>query len=180
MGDRLWLLRGDLDSIESAIAWYIQTWGQHLPGVAEDHTAGVPTATANMAMSVIRKNVKPLPREPHYVDEAVMEMLASDREEAEGRAWEAEQALDEASEWLLRCADALLNAVPMTLDGEKVEGYVTVHITGSFRDDVIAAARRLAQSETASSGERPTPANVPIGPGLSSVTLYDLDRTGVA
>lgn len=56
--DPLWLLRGNLDSLEFAIADHIQRYGQHLPGVQRHTTAGVPTAAANMAMSVIRKNVQ--------------------------------------------------------------------------------------------------------------------------
>jgi hypothetical protein len=56
--DPLWLLRGDLDALESAMAHYMWEWGQHLPGVHEDTSAGAPTAFANMAMSVIRRNVQ--------------------------------------------------------------------------------------------------------------------------
>lgn len=54
----LWLLMGDLDGLESDIAQYIRARGQHLPGVRPDSIAGVPVATANMAMSVIRRNVR--------------------------------------------------------------------------------------------------------------------------
>lgn len=54
----LWLLFGDLDGLESDIAQYIRARGTHLPGVNPDTIAGVPTATANMAMSVIRRNVR--------------------------------------------------------------------------------------------------------------------------
>lgn len=53
----VWTLRGDLDGIEYAIADYIWRSGQHLDGVNPDSIAGVPVATANMAMTVIRKNV---------------------------------------------------------------------------------------------------------------------------
>lgn len=45
----------------------------------------------------------PLPRDgehPHDVDEAVMEMVASDREEAEGRALAAEAELEKVTPWL--------------------------------------------------------------------------------
>lgn len=54
----LWLLTGDLEWLEFAIADYVWKWGQHLPGVHPEHTAGTPVAVANMAMSVIRKNVR--------------------------------------------------------------------------------------------------------------------------
>lgn len=53
-----WLLSGDLEWLEYAIADYVWRWGQHLPGVHRDHSAGVPVAVANMAMTVIRKNVQ--------------------------------------------------------------------------------------------------------------------------
>lgn len=59
MPERAWML-GDLDEIESAIVWYIHRWGQHLPGVWPDTAAGTPVATANMAGTVIRKNVTEL------------------------------------------------------------------------------------------------------------------------
>lgn len=42
---------------------------------------------------------------------------------------------------LQRCADALVNGTPMRIDGELVEGYVTVHVLESFRDEVIEASR---------------------------------------
>jgi hypothetical protein len=51
-----WHLTGDLEWLEFAISDYIVRWGQHLPGV-EDY-AGIPTAVANMAMTVIRKNIR--------------------------------------------------------------------------------------------------------------------------
>ena len=56
----LWLLRGDLNLLESMIAEHIWSFGQHLPGVQPDGIAGTPVAAANMAMDVIRKNVKRL------------------------------------------------------------------------------------------------------------------------
>lgn len=68
--DPLWLLRGDLNTLEYAIADYVQRWGQHLPGVERHTTAGVPVAVANMAMAVIRKNVQriDLPRDSKEAD----------------------------------------------------------------------------------------------------------------
>lgn len=53
-----WLLMGDLDILEGMIAGYIWQYGQHLPGVNGDCIAGTPVAAANMAMSVIRKNLR--------------------------------------------------------------------------------------------------------------------------
>lgn len=50
------VLKGDLDGMEFAIADYIVKWGQHLDGVG-DTIAGLPCAVANMAMTVIRKNI---------------------------------------------------------------------------------------------------------------------------
>lgn len=55
---QLWLLEGDLDALEFAISDYIWRWGQHLPGVHQETRAGTPVAVANMAMTVIRKNVQ--------------------------------------------------------------------------------------------------------------------------
>lgn len=52
------ILVGDLGWLEFAIADYIVRWGQHLPGVHPDTIAGTPTAVANMAMTVIRKNLR--------------------------------------------------------------------------------------------------------------------------
>lgn len=59
-----WVLVGDLDWIEYAIADYIAMWGEHLTGqpyIGEfgPNIAGIPTAAANMAMTVIRKNIEP-------------------------------------------------------------------------------------------------------------------------
>jgi hypothetical protein len=54
----LWLLAGDLDTLEAVIADYVWNYGQHLPGVNPDGIAGTPVAVANMAMSVIRKNIR--------------------------------------------------------------------------------------------------------------------------
>lgn len=52
------VLRGDLGWLEYAIADYIARRGEHLTGRPYDgSTAGIPCATANMAMSVIRKNL---------------------------------------------------------------------------------------------------------------------------
>lgn len=56
--ERLWVLVGNLDDLEYAIADYIYRYGQHLPGVNSDTIAGTPVAAANMAMTVIRKNVR--------------------------------------------------------------------------------------------------------------------------
>lgn len=52
-----WLLTGDLDTLEGMIADYVWNYGQHLPGVRPEGIAGTPVAVANMAMSVIRKNI---------------------------------------------------------------------------------------------------------------------------
>ena len=57
MADRH-VLHGDLDWLEYAIADYIAKWGEHLTGRPYDgNIAGIPCATANMAMTVIRKNI---------------------------------------------------------------------------------------------------------------------------
>lgn len=51
------VLQGDLEGLEFAIANYIARWGQHLDGVHPGSLAGTPVAVANMAMTVIRKNI---------------------------------------------------------------------------------------------------------------------------
>lgn len=56
------VLVGDLDWLEYAIADYVAKWGEHLTGVPYQgefgtNLAGMPTAVANMAMTVIRKNL---------------------------------------------------------------------------------------------------------------------------
>lgn len=56
------VLVGDLDALEYAIADYIAKWGEHLTGRPYQgefgtNIAGIPCAAANMAMSVIRKNL---------------------------------------------------------------------------------------------------------------------------
>jgi hypothetical protein len=61
-----WILTGDLDGLEYAIADYIARWGEHFTGkpyIGEfgPNIAGIPTACANMAMTVIRKNVTRVP-----------------------------------------------------------------------------------------------------------------------
>lgn len=58
---------------------------------------------------------------------------------------------------LLRCADAFLNGVPMRVDGTPIEGYVTVHITEEFRDEVIRAATSTPAHTKEPHGCRPTP-----------------------
>lgn len=63
-----WELIGDLEWLEYAIADYIAKYGEHFTGqlyIGEfgPNIAGIPCAAANMAMSVIRKNIKPLGRE---------------------------------------------------------------------------------------------------------------------
>lgn len=60
-----YLVRDDLDALEASIVQYIWQWGQHLDGVHEDTIAGTPVAAANMAMSVIRKHLVPVP--PLYI-----------------------------------------------------------------------------------------------------------------
>lgn len=60
MADRH-VLVGDLNVLEYAIADYIVRWGQHLDGVDGESIAGTPCAVANMAMTVIRKNLDPAP-----------------------------------------------------------------------------------------------------------------------
>ena len=52
-----YVLAGDLEWLEYAIADYISKWGGHLPGVERHGLAGTPVAAANMAMTVIRKNI---------------------------------------------------------------------------------------------------------------------------
>jgi len=51
------VLAGDLEWMEYAIADYIRLWGRHLDGVDGSTIAGLPCAVANMAMTVIRKNI---------------------------------------------------------------------------------------------------------------------------
>lgn len=58
------VLVGDLHYLEYAIADYIAKWGEHLTGrpyMGEfgPAIAGMPTSVANMAMTVIRKNLEP-------------------------------------------------------------------------------------------------------------------------
>ena len=60
-----WMLTGDLDWLEYAMADYMAKWGEHFTGVPYEgefgvNLAGIPTAFANMAMTVIRKNVQPV------------------------------------------------------------------------------------------------------------------------
>lgn len=59
---------------------------------------------------------------------------------------EAEGGNAGSEDLLRRCVDAFLNASPMVFDGKGVPGYVSVHVTEEFRDEVIAA--RLAAAET--------------------------------
>ena len=155
----LWLLRGDLDSIEAAIAWYIQTWGQHLPGVHPEHTAGVPVATANMAMTVIRKNVRRIPEGGGYhlaaeadgfIDAAVMDMLAADRDEAEQRAWEAEQEVERLTEMLQQ------------IEGEcrsTVTTFTTARIVALIRSHFANADNDLRGSATSPPSAATAPEN---------------------
>lgn len=52
------VVQGELDWLEFAIADYIAKWGEHLTGRPYDgNIAGLPCAVANMAMTVIRKNI---------------------------------------------------------------------------------------------------------------------------
>ena len=52
------VLLGDLDTLEFAIADYIARWGEQWTGRRYDgNIAGLPCAVANMAMTVIRKNL---------------------------------------------------------------------------------------------------------------------------
>lgn len=60
--ERRHILVGGLDWLEYAIADYVAKWGEHLTGkpyIGEfgPNIAGMPTAVANMAMTVIRKNL---------------------------------------------------------------------------------------------------------------------------
>lgn len=60
MSDRLdrHVVQGDLDWLEYAIADHVAKYGEHLTGRPYDgNIAGIPCAVANMAMSVIRKNI---------------------------------------------------------------------------------------------------------------------------
>jgi hypothetical protein len=55
----LWLLTGDLEWLEYATADYIAKWGTQWTGRPYDgNTAGLACAVANMAMTVIRKNIR--------------------------------------------------------------------------------------------------------------------------
>lgn len=56
------VLCGDLEALEYAIADYVAKWGQHFTnkpymGEGGPNIAGMPTAVANMAMTVIRRNL---------------------------------------------------------------------------------------------------------------------------
>lgn len=56
------VLAGDLNWLEYAIADYVAKWGEHFTGrpyMGEFgvNVAGIPTGVANMAMTVIRKNI---------------------------------------------------------------------------------------------------------------------------
>ena len=62
MSDKRHVLAGDLDWLEYAIADYVAKWGEHLTGQPYQgefgtNIAGIPCAVANMAMTVIRKNI---------------------------------------------------------------------------------------------------------------------------
>lgn len=61
--EQRFILVGTLDELEYAIADYIAKWGEHLTGrpyideFGGPSIAGIPCAAANMAMTVIRKNI---------------------------------------------------------------------------------------------------------------------------
>lgn len=63
------ILAGDLGWLEYAIADYVARWGEHFTGepyldeFGGPNIAGIPTAVANMAMTVIRKNLVTASRE---------------------------------------------------------------------------------------------------------------------
>lgn len=88
------VLAGDLDALEFAIADYIVRWGQHLDGVGDSIT-GLPCAVANMAMTVIRKNISASWDEPLVVltpDEHAARLTAAGGTETEcstcgGNGW---------------------------------------------------------------------------------------------
>jgi hypothetical protein len=66
------VLVGDLDALEYAIADYVAKWGEHLTGRPYldefgPNIAGLPCAVANMAMTVIRKNLVTSWSEPRLV-----------------------------------------------------------------------------------------------------------------
>lgn len=46
-----------------------------------------------------------------------------------------------------RVADALVNGTPMRIDGKLVPGYVSIHVTEEFRDEVIIASREQPNKE---------------------------------
>lgn len=75
------ILQGDLNALEYAIADYIVRWGQHLPGVHADTIAGTPCSVANLAMTVIRKNLVTSWTETVTVDDELEE--PSDRFQVE-------------------------------------------------------------------------------------------------
>ena len=64
VNERRHILCGDLDNLEYAIADYVAKWGEHLTGqpyldeFGGPNIAGIPCAVANMAMTVIRKNIE--------------------------------------------------------------------------------------------------------------------------
>lgn len=57
------ILVGDLEALEYAVADYVAKWGTNLTGkpyldeFGGPNIAGIPCAVANMAMTVIRKNL---------------------------------------------------------------------------------------------------------------------------
>lgn len=61
--ERRHILVGDLEALEYAIADYVAKWGEHLTGqpyldeFGGPNIAGIPCSVANMAMTVIRKNL---------------------------------------------------------------------------------------------------------------------------
>lgn len=78
--ERRHILCGDLDALEFAIADYVAKWGQHITGQPYQgeygtNIAGIPYAVANMAMTVIRKNLV-----TSWTEQVVVDVGAIDRE----------------------------------------------------------------------------------------------------
>ena len=78
VNERRHILVGDLDALEHAIADYVAKWGEHLTGQPYQgefgtNLAGIPCAVANMAMTVIRKNLITSWTEPVLIDTGAMD-----------------------------------------------------------------------------------------------------------
>jgi len=78
--ERRHILVGDLGGLEYAIADYVAKWGEHFTGVPYlgefgPNLAGIPTGVANMAMTVIRKNLV-----TSWTEQVLIDTGAIDRE----------------------------------------------------------------------------------------------------